>query len=865
MNAGRVFEIAFAINATLQGSFSNAMNSANRSMQALGAQAKEIKAAQGQLEAQWKTGAAQIRNYGAQLGKLSQDYQRGKINEATFRAETAKLTQAAKSAGIGLDEYRSHLNRLQGEMTRTVSAQKGLQAAMAARQIAGMGFIEAKSNFMSAAINTYMGVQMFKGPIDEAIKFQSAMADVRKVVDFDTPEQFQAMNKDILALTRSLPMSAEGLAKIVAAGGQAGIARDQLLQFAESAAKMGVAFDITAEQAGDMMAKWRTAFKMNQDQVVALADQINYLGNTTAASAPLISDVVTRIGPLGKIGGVASGEIAALGATMIGSGIESEVAATGIKNLILTMVSGESATDRQATALQELGMDAEALAQRMQVDAKGAILDLFDALKNIDPAAQGAILKDLVGKESIASISPLVSNLDALKENLEKVADASQYSGSMQTEFETRCKTAENSLQLMKNAASEAAINVGSVFLPAISGAAKEVAGMTGGLAEWAAVHPGIIKGVALLAGGLMALNLYIKGTLVLSKGLAAAQALGTQIMAVQSAATALAAASGQKLTLMQRIATAAQWAWNTALAANPIGLFIAGVVALIAAGYLLYKNWDTVKEFFSHIFDSPAAEIALFLLSPIGPLILIAKEIITNWEEVKTWFSTFLDDPRGHIEQFGAYIMGKFQRIAEYVMNKWEQLKYVLSNPITASINLMEGKTVYGGDTSSEYNGKSYDISGVGADYIPGESAAGGIFTRPYLTWVAEAGSAEAIVPLDGSKRAVGLWEQAGKMLGVMPTPTLAKQIPDESADTSGGLWDTAQKFVFGKNGRGSAGKETIPFTAPPIAINLTFNGPADAGEVKDAVTKAASTAQRSWAEQYMEFRRERARVSYE
>lgn len=30
------------------------------------------------------------------------------------------------------------------------------------------------------------------------------------------------------------------------------------ISFAESAAKMGIAFDITADQAGDMMAKWRT-------------------------------------------------------------------------------------------------------------------------------------------------------------------------------------------------------------------------------------------------------------------------------------------------------------------------------------------------------------------------------------------------------------------------------------------------------------------------------------------------------------------------------------------------------------------------------------------------------------------------------
>ena len=55
-------------------------------------------------------------------------------------------------------------------------------------------------------------------------------------------KQFKQMGKDILDLSTRIPMAAEGLAQIVAAGGQSGIARDELLGFAESAAKMGVGF-----------------------------------------------------------------------------------------------------------------------------------------------------------------------------------------------------------------------------------------------------------------------------------------------------------------------------------------------------------------------------------------------------------------------------------------------------------------------------------------------------------------------------------------------------------------------------------------------------------------------------------------------
>jgi TP901 family phage tail tape measure protein len=161
-------------------------------------------------------------------------------------------------------------------------------------------------------------------PIAQAMSFESAMADVKKVVDFDTPDGFEKMGNDIEELSRRLPMVPTDIAKIVAAAGQAGIASNELTRFAEDAAKMGVAFDTTAEDAGQTMATWRTAFRMGQDDVVVLADKINYLGNTGPASVQKISEVVNRIGALGEVAGLGSGPLAALGATVAGMGIESE-------------------------------------------------------------------------------------------------------------------------------------------------------------------------------------------------------------------------------------------------------------------------------------------------------------------------------------------------------------------------------------------------------------------------------------------------------------------------------------------------------------------------------------------------------------
>jgi len=48
----------------------------------------------------------------------------------------------------------------------------------------------------------------------------------------------------------------------------------------------------------------------------------------------------------------------------------------------------------------------------------------------------------------------------------------------------------------------------------------------------------------------------------------------------------------------------AVQTGLNVAMTANPIGLIVVGIAALIAAGVLLWKNWDTVKEKFVESWD---------------------------------------------------------------------------------------------------------------------------------------------------------------------------------------------------------------------------------------------------------------------
>lgn len=380
-------------------------------------------------------------------------------------ASSKELELAVKIAGK-LDA--SYGNALSGAAKQanawSKTAQKAAQIATAA--FAAVGTATAAATVVS---------------VKNAISYESSMADVAKVVDGlkddngELTAQYYEMSDALLELSTRIPMTAEELTQIAAAAGQSGIARKEIVGFAEDAAKMGVAFDTTADQAGTWMAQWRTAFKMNQKEVTTLADQINYLGNVSGANALQLSGIVTAVGSLGDVGGLRAAQIAAIGDTMVSVGVGEDVAATGIAKMITTMTAGSAATEKQSKVLKKLGIDATTLADRMQTDAQGAIIDFMEALQKLPKAEQAAALKNYFGQESIKPISALYTNLDELKKHFNQVADASLYAGSMEDEYASRSATTENSIQLAKNALMRLSITYGQMFAPYVKLAADKV------------------------------------------------------------------------------------------------------------------------------------------------------------------------------------------------------------------------------------------------------------------------------------------------------------------------------------------------------------------------------------------------------
>ena len=333
----------------------------------------------------------------------------------------------------------------------------------------------------------YLGVTKgISGTIGAAIEFESAFADVRKVVDA-SDEQFQNMSRTIKSMSRELPMTSVEIAQLFAAAGESGVATTDLKAFAEMASRVGIAFDMSAGEAGESLAKLKTQLGLNVSEVGDMADAINHLSNNMASKAKDITEYMLRVGSLAEMGGFAKEEIAAIGSAMIAAGAQAETAGTAMQNVVKKMTAGSFAKKEQRTAAKALGLDLPAIAKQMQKDAPGALKTVLKALAKAPKDQQIALLSQFFGDEAKA-FAPLIGNIGLLDQALDSVANKTNYSGSAFREYVARAGTTANALQILRNKIAYVFEDMGEAWLPTI----KEGVAAIGGVLDTLGSRAGI-------------------------------------------------------------------------------------------------------------------------------------------------------------------------------------------------------------------------------------------------------------------------------------------------------------------------------------------------------------------------------------
>ncbi|PJO78237.1 phage tail tape measure protein [Neisseria brasiliensis] len=565
-------------------------------------------------------------------------------------------------------------------------------------------------------------------PVKLAIDFESSMADVRKVVDFDTPQQFKEMEQDILKMTRTIPMAATELAKISASGGQLGIARKDIPVFTETIAKMSVAFDMSAEQAGDSMAKLANIYKIPIAEIDKLGDAINHLSNNSPAKAADIVNVLGRVGGVAKQFGLTELQTTSLGNAFIALGRTPEVAGTAINGMLTQLMTADKQGKKFQAALASMGTDSKKLKKAIAENGEQALMDFLKQVEKLPKDQQMGVLVDLFGKEYADDVAALVGGLDTYKKSIEELKKTGkggkpEFMGSMEKEFAARSATTANQIQLLKNSLVELGINVGSVILPAVNDFAGAITKIANKLADWANAHP-VLTGyiiktamalAAMVAGGWLvriAANRITAGFLT-AKGALQSFKVTAQLVSMVMKGGILPADIPGRLGAFVRALSAARTAMmgfglSSLVAMWPV-VVVAGAVAVIA--FLIYKYWQPLKAFFAGLWDGliqglatlkPMFDSLVSVIAPFGQVIMSVLGSI--WSVIQPlvqplldWFGDFFNmsqvaegGARNFGQSVGLWIGQTIAALVTFASTAWANIIAFFSAGIAALLNLI-------------------------------------------------------------------------------------------------------------------------------------------------------------------------------
>lgn len=275
------------------------------------------------------------------------------------------------------------------------------------------------------------------------------------------------------------------------------------------ASKMAIAFDTDAATAGETMAKMRTSMKLNQDQMIDMANYINQVSTTMATSPMEIAKVMRRQGANAMKAGLTGKQAAGLSGTLIAGGETEETAATALKNITGRLTKGFAATKQQKRSLSMLGLDPGVLAKNMQKDAAGTIMTVLEKIKNQPLDKQKAIISDIFGEEVAGAVAKLTTNLPALRDAWQMVGDKAAYANSMEKEYAKKAATRKVKLDKLRSSIEDMEIALGDMLLPLIDYGAPRIQKMATAFSE-------LVKGSETARTALKAAAAGVAGLIVL-------------------------------------------------------------------------------------------------------------------------------------------------------------------------------------------------------------------------------------------------------------------------------------------------------------------------------------------------------------
>lgn len=563
-------------------------------------------------------------------------------------------SQEARELSSAITQQKIKMNELESELNQTTRSYKRLETEQRnVQRLSSTGFgrsIQTVNKYKDSIRNVgstmrnvgstsmiYMTMPAVAGmgtAIKSSIDWEQALAGVAKTTNMSGSE-LNKMGNEITKMSNTMPFAATEIAGVAEAAGQLGIKKQDITSFTRTMMNLGVATNLTADEAATEFARFANAANMPIKDVDRLGSTVVALGNSTATTEKEIVDMAQRLAGAGAQAGFSSDEIMSVSAAMSSVGIESEAGGTAMTQIWNKMTKAVAeGGDTLDSFAQTAGVSGKEFAQVWENNPSKALSMFVKGLSETKGGAKGVLQAlDDVGIKGIReadTIRRMANNHEVLDKALKTGAEGWKKNTALTDEANIRYETMGSKLKMLKNTFINFARTIGDAVAPIVSFLADKLTGLFKHLQGTSNATKIAIAAFALLSAAIPPL---IVATGILAHSIVGISEAMTLLNATKGGAKffslfnggikGLLPKIGQLLTKIPLLGSA------FTLLTGPVGIVI-GVIAALTAGIVyLWKTNDTFRNFVINAWNS-IKDSAIAVFGFIKPY------IVNIWDGIK-------------------------------------------------------------------------------------------------------------------------------------------------------------------------------------------------------------------------------------
>jgi TP901 family phage tail tape measure protein len=540
------------------------------------------------------------------------------VVSTTFRAKdqvTASFKRMGRGAAFFEQKASQAFRRASANAANFGTVVKGILGA----RVIGAGVMA-----MRAGVGTV--AREFVG-LDQAISSAAAKFPETIKRGSDAFKELETVARKVGAQTKFSAMDAAGGLEFLAMAGfnaKASMAALPLVTDLTVIAQTDLAraTDIATDSLGAFGLMERDAAKLTTN-LTRVNDVFAKTITTANTDIEQLFESVKFAGPVATAAGASIETFSALTGQLANAGIKGSIAGTTLKNMFLNLAGATPQIKRQLKSLG-VSIDDGTGNMRDMIDILG---DLQKATENMGTRQKSAALDILFGKRAVAGANVLLSvGADKLRDYRKELQGAAGSAKEMAGDIQ---KSLENRLLSLKNAL----VEIGFKLVDAFMGKGPESLDAFIEAVRTFDVKPVIAQIKEIISMFKTAISVVDALSPIIAGAVAAWAAYKTVIIALAIKQAAL----------------------NIVLLANPIGLVIAALGALVAAGVYVVKHWSEFRDFFTELwadltsgFENWGENISLFLKDLWKRF---KESFAAIWESVKPYVSWMGDLWKSPIE----------------------------------------------------------------------------------------------------------------------------------------------------------------------------------------------------------------------